>query len=190
MTQKQIMAIQSRVGTEPDGFWGPKSVAAAQRHLRALRPRGVMWPTSDQASLKRFYGDPAKGEVAKQLVNIDVQGLGVRYGGSPVKVIRCHEKVSGSLRAVIEAVAGSEWRWVLAEFAGVYNHRPMRGGTHWSLHAYGAAIDLLPGSNGLMTHWPVRATMPFEVMEFFAGEGWLAAGAFWSRDAMHFQMTL
>jgi hypothetical protein len=26
-------------------------------------------------------------------------------------------------------------------------------------------------------------------MEEFAKEGWLSAGAFWSRDAMHFQAT-
>jgi hypothetical protein len=26
-------------------------------------------------------------------------------------------------------------------------------------------------------------------MEEFAKEGWLAAGAFWGRDAMHFQAT-
>jgi hypothetical protein len=27
------------------------------------------------------------------------------------------------------------------------------------------------------------------VMEFFAVGGWLSAGAFWGRDAMHFQAT-
>jgi hypothetical protein len=31
--------------------------------------------------------------------------------------------------------------------------------------------------------------MPLEIMEAFAREGWLAAGAFWGRDAMHFQAT-
>jgi hypothetical protein len=31
--------------------------------------------------------------------------------------------------------------------------------------------------------------MPIEVMEEFAKEGWLPAGAFWSRDSMHFQST-
>jgi hypothetical protein len=65
----------------------------------------------------------------------------------------------------------------------------MRGGSNWSLHAYGAAIDLAPHNNGLHTHWPTRATMPLEVMEIFARQGWLPAGAFWSRDPMHFQAT-
>jgi hypothetical protein len=31
--------------------------------------------------------------------------------------------------------------------------------------------------------------MPLAVMEEFSREGWLAAGAFWNRDAMHFQAT-
>ena len=65
----------------------------------------------------------------------------------------------------------------------------MRGGSRPSLHARAAAIDLDPGNNGLVTHWPMKATMPLEVMEAFAREGWLPAGAFWSRDAMHFQST-
>jgi len=31
--------------------------------------------------------------------------------------------------------------------------------------------------------------MPFKVIEAFSREGFLSAGAFWSRDAMHFQTT-
>ena len=65
----------------------------------------------------------------------------------------------------------------------------MRGGTSWSLHAYGAAIDLAPGTNGLRTHWPTNATMPLDVMVCFAEQGWKPAGAFWSRDAMHMEAT-
>jgi hypothetical protein len=58
------------------------------------------------------------------------------------------------------------------------------------LHARGAAIDLLADTNGNLTAWPVAARMPFAVMEAFAREGWLSAGAFWGRDAMHFQATI
>jgi len=38
-------------------------------------------------------------------------------------------------------------------------------------------------------HWPTSSTMLLVVMEAFAREGWLSAGAFWGRDAMHFQAT-
>jgi hypothetical protein len=57
------------------------------------------------------------------------------------------------------------------------------------MHAWMNAIDINAGRNGNKTSWPVNATMPIEVMECFAQEGWLSAGAFWGRDAMHFQAT-
>jgi hypothetical protein len=65
----------------------------------------------------------------------------------------------------------------------------MRGGSTPSLHARGAAIDLAPSTNGNREHWPSRSNMPIEVMEEFSKEGWLSAGACWSRDGMHFQAT-
>jgi hypothetical protein len=38
--------------------------------------------------------------------------------------------------------------------------------------------------------WPTKATMPFEVIEIFAREGWTSGGAYWGYDAMHFQATI
>jgi hypothetical protein len=178
--------MQDRIGTTPDGFWGPKSIAACQKHLWALMPKDANWPETSQTSLQWFYG--AAGDESR-LVNLDAQGLGVRYDGKPVKTIRCHERVAESLRRVLADIAAGPHAAILSTYAGVYNNRPMRGGSLPSLHARGAAIDLEPGTNRLSQSWPVSATMPLEVMEAFAREGWLAAGAFWGRDAMHFQAT-
>jgi len=186
MTRAQIQAMQERIGTTPDGFWGPKSIAACQRHLRALMPKDSNWPGTSQAALQGFYG--SAGDESK-LVNLDVQGLGVRYDGKPVRTIRCHERVADSLRRVLEDIAAGPHAAILRQYAGVYNNRTMRNGTSPSLHARGAAIDLAPDANANSTHWPIRATMPLGVMESFAREGWLPAGAFWGRDAMHFQAT-
>jgi len=58
MTRLEILALQKRIGAQPDGFWGPKSIAAAQAHLRGLMPAKSPWPKSDQASLRKFYGPP------------------------------------------------------------------------------------------------------------------------------------
>jgi hypothetical protein len=185
MNKQQIIDLQKKIGVEPDGFWGPKSIAASQKHLRRLMPEPNPWPKSDQKSLQAFYGSP--GDESK-LTNLDVSGLGVKYDGKAVKTIRCHKAVAASLRRVLEKLSVSHPE-ILVEYAGVYNNRAMRGGSTPSLHARGAAIDLDPDTNGNSTHWPTKATMPFEVMEEFAKEGWLAAGAFWSRDGMHFQAT-
>jgi hypothetical protein len=184
MTTAQIKDLQFRVGTIPDGFWGPKSVSACQRHLRAMMPKPNPWPATSQAALTRFYGLPGSN-----LTTINVSGFGVRFDGKIVGSMTVNRACAQSLHRILETLAGSPFAYVLREYAGVYNNRPMRGGTLPSLHARAAAIDLMPASNGNRTHWPTRATMPIEVMEMFAREGWLAAGAFWSRDAMHFQAT-
>lgn len=185
MNQSQIKAIQSKIGVEPDGFWGPKSIAACQKYLRKLMPTPNPWPKSDQASLTAFYG---KAGDESQLANLSVVGLGLKYDGKSVKTIRCNKKVAESLHRVLTSLSKTHPE-ILAEYAGCFNNRAMRGGSLPSLHARGAAVDFDPDTNGNLTPWPVKATMPFEVMEAFAKEGWLSAGAFWQRDGMHFQAT-
>jgi len=186
MTHNEIIALQKRIGAVPDGFWGPKSTAACQAYLRSLMPTINPWPATDQASLTAFYGDPGD---ESQLVNLDVRDLCILYDDDMVRTIRCHHKVAASLKRVLTAIQRSAWQYVLADYAGCYNDRPIRGGSLPSLHARGAAIDLRPNSNGNRSHWPVSADMPIQVMEFFAVEGWKSAGAFWSRDGMHHEAT-
>jgi len=186
MTRLQIMDIQDRIGVVADGFWGAKSIAACQRHLRALMPELERWPKQDQKSLTAFYGPPGKEEF---LVNIRPP-VPVYYAGQRVKTIRCHMAVADSLYIVLDDIAYTTSHVkILQRYDGCYNNRMMRGGSLPSLHARGAAIDFDAAANGNKTSWPVRATMPFGVMEAFAKEGWISAGAFWGRDAMHFQAT-
>lgn len=179
--------MQRAIGTEPDGFWGPKSIAACQRHLRGLMPSPHPWPSSSQASLRRFYGDPWDNS---RIVSIDAPAWLRLYDDASKRVrkIQCHELVADSLLRALEASYAAAPDFARRYF-GCHVDRAMRGGTSPSLHAYGAAIDLAASTNGNRTAWPVRANMPLSIMEAFAREGWLAAGAFWGRDAMHFQAT-
>lgn len=178
--------MQVRVGATPDGFWGPLSIAACQKHLCSLMPSPNPWPKPTQTALTAFYGDPGD---SRHHTQIDVTGLGLRYDGKPVSHITCHKKVAAPLLRVLREIAASPFRWVLAEYNGCYANRPMRGGRLPSLHARAAAIDLLASKNGNKTSWPARANMPLEVMEMFAKEGFKSAGAFWGRDAMHHEGT-
>lgn len=183
MTPGQIRDIQKTIGTTADGIWGPKSIATAQAYLRSLMPEKSPWPT--RANARAFYGQPGD---TKQHTRIDVAGLGIEYDGQSVKSITCHAKIADSLKRILtELSTTTEGRSMLKKYAGVYNNRSIRGGTATSIHAFAAAIDLDPGNNGNHTHWPLASTMPFSVMIAFAREGWFSAGAFWHRDAMHFE---
>ena len=191
MTPPDIAAMQRRISTGgfplvSDGVWGPKSRSACQAYLRSLMPDPHPWPTADEDALSKYYGDAGDEDY---LVRLPVSGLGVQYDGAAVAAIRCHKRVAHSLGKVIAAIAASPHRGVLAYYAGCYNFRAMRGSSRISTHARGIAIDLAPNWNGNATQWPEKATMPLEAMEMFAREGWLSAGAFWGRDAMHFQAT-
>ena len=102
MQYHQIIELQKRIGATPDGFWGPASIKACKAHLRSLMPQDHPWPTTDQASLTKFYG---RAGDESMLVNLAVSDLGVRYDGKDVKTIRCHHKVAPSLRRELEAIS-------------------------------------------------------------------------------------
>jgi hypothetical protein len=183
-----ISELQKYVGATPDGFWGPKSIAACQRHLRRLMPANNPWPSSDESSLIRFYGEPGDED---NLVSISLGGRWVvrtERGAKQVQTTRCHRLVADSLTRVFTELVRQGWNKTL-DYDGCFNDRLMRGGTRKSTHAWGIAVDIDASNNGNLIHWPTRATMPIQVMEVFAREGWMSAGAFWSRDAMHFQCT-
>lgn len=184
MTPNQIISLQQYLKVEPDGFWGPISTRAAEDHLLSLMPDPNPWPHTSEAALTNFYGRPGD---ESQLINLTVP-VPLKYEGTPVRTIRCHRKVGASLTRVLIAAYNLHPE-VIENYDGCYNFRTMRGSNRPSLHARGAAIDFAAEFNGNVVHWPTAANMPFAVMECFAKEGWVAAGAFWSRDAMHFQAT-
>jgi hypothetical protein len=184
MTSASIKLIQVRIGATPDSFWGPRSIAACQAYLRSLMPKPNPWPTQDQASLTAFYGRPGD---ENNLTRIPAP-VKMFYDGQLVSSLYVNKKCAASLsRALTEAYKVAPA--TVQDYYGIYNNRVMRGGSLPSLHARGAAIDLDADDNGNRESWPVASTMPLEVMECFAREGWISAGAFWGRDAMHFQAT-
>jgi hypothetical protein len=190
MTTFEIEAIQERVGAEPDGFWGPQSIAACKTYLKMLMPLPNPWPKSDRASVEAFFGKPGD---ESNLVSFEFP-FPMFYDGKRVLRSRCHYLVKDSLLRVLTAIGEthSADRGIMEEaedYGGIYNFRHKRGGTSMSLHAWGIAIDLDADDNAFRDTWPVEADMPLSIMEAFAREGWTSAGAFWGYDAMHFQAT-
>ncbi len=155
-------------------------------------PRGS-WPPPDQPSLLAYYGVPGKN-----LVQIDLP-YPMRLAWdltTTVNRITCHERVAGSLRRILARIGelyGNDLGLIrearMDRFGGCYNLRKMRDRDLWSVHAWGAAIDLDPEGNGLQEPWPLRARMPREVIDQFELEGWTSLARAIGRDAMHFQAT-
>lgn len=191
MKKEQIKLIQQRINTIPDGIWGPKSVEACKNHLRSLMPKNNPWPKSDSNSLTRFYGEAGD---ESNLVTITLP-FKMYYEGQPVTKTRVHRKCADSLIRILRDIQNRygdrpEIMSCVTDYGGIFNNRNKRGGSTKSLHAYGAAIDLDADQNGFRDKWPTESEMPLEVMECFAREGWLSAGAFWGYDGMHHQATL
>lgn len=193
MTKEQIQRIQKKIGVLPDGWWGPKSMAACQRHLRGLMPKPPVFPRAGTSSMTAFYGPPGeKVPLVKVHVPFD---MFLYDSGRPVDTISVHEKTARSLSSALEDIARAyPNRDALAatgltKFFGSYVNRPQRGGTAPSKHAWGAAVDFDATRNGLHSPWPTKSHMPFEVMEIFARHGWINLGWVIWRDAMHFQAT-
>jgi len=195
MITSEIKRMQKRIHEAGfplvvDGFWGPKSQAACRAYLRSLMPSLNPWPAQDQASLRAFYGEPGD---EGNLVMIEFP-YEIKYDGKIVTRTRVHKKCAASLLRVLCAIrsrmeAVPDIAPEATDYCGVFYFRAKRGGTSWSLHAWGAAIDLDADDNTFRDTWPVVADMPLEIMEEFAREGWTSAAAFWGYDAMHFQAT-
>lgn len=106
--------------------------------------------------------------------------------------ITCHQKVSASLGRVLAAILAHFGSYEAVQaarldlFGGCLNVRKVRGGDDWSIHSWGAAIDLDPDHNTLKMGRQ-QATMPQAVIDLFAAEGWTSLGASRNYDFMHFQ---
>lgn len=176
-----IVELQKRVGTIPDGIWGPKSIAACQAHLKALMPKKNPWPTYKQRIA--FYGPP--GNVST--LRIPLPEKLFLYGNpqSPIDSFSVHFRCAESLQRIFRDIHNRGLWGKIVSYDGCCNNRSVHGSTAISNHAWCAAVDLNHYTNGNYTHWPTVADFPIEIMECFAREGWYSAGAFWSRDAMH-----
>lgn len=190
MDTSAIQAMQRRVtvaGFYPgpiDGWWGERSQTACRMYLRSLMPKVNPWPRAGE--LRAFYGEPGD---ERNLTAIGTP-FPMFYAGRRIATLRCHKKVAASLMRVLTAIGkgyGTN-RGIMEEaedYGGCFNFRNKRGATSLSVHAWGAAIDLDADDNTFRDSWPMQADMPLEIMECFAREGWVSAGAFWGYDAMH-----
>jgi peptidoglycan hydrolase-like protein with peptidoglycan-binding domain len=149
-----------------------------------------------QRDVAAFYGQPGPEVKARLTTLVLPFALRLDWNLSQLtNKITVHQKAAPSLLAAlieVEAHYGIEAMHNLGidRYAGAYNHRKMRGGSHWSMHAYGCAIDFFARPNGLRIRCPAALFckpdyQPF--LDIMEGHGWLPAIRLWGADAMHFQ---
>jgi hypothetical protein len=110
--------------------------------------------------------------------------------------MQCHRLVADSLRAILTEILeayGPEQidKLQINDFGGCYNFRKMRGGSDWSRHSWGIAIDLDPDRNQLTWGRDKAAFAKPEyrqMIEIFYKHGWIGLGPEENRDWMHFQI--
>lgn len=191
-----------------DGLWGPQTEHAYNtlRHFRLYgnmplvwRPEEIKetntnhWPSQKtDAELIAFYGDVGKNQV---YVNVPYPH---RLAWDPDKIVNrfyCHSKVHDSILRILTKVKNhygvSEiQRLRLDLWGGCLNVRAMRGGTRYSTHSWGMALDYDPENNKL--NWgrdkALFARPEYEAWwQFWEDEGWVSLGRQRNFDWMHVQ---
>lgn len=122
----------------------------------------------------------------------------MKIAWEPEKVITkftCHAKVSESLLRVLTNVKNTYGMQRIQSlgldmWGGCLNVRQMRGGTKWSTHAWGIALDWDPGRNRLRwDKYKAQFAQPDYGMwwKHWEDEGWVSLGRERNYDWMHVQ---
>lgn len=195
-----------------DGYWGNITEGAfvEWNHKRTTgghlilpttpvpgyTPKPTAFPK--QSAVTSFYGAAGVGGAAeKQLIMVDLPfpmriDWNLDQKATRVQLHKkCADSALAALRAIVQHYGEAELRRLgLDRNAGTYNPRRMRGGSSWSMHAYGCAWDFYAAPNGLNTRCPAALFCKPEYKAFFdiwEAHGWTSLGRAIGRDWMHVQ---
>lgn len=140
------------------------------------------------------YGKP--GEEALVTINLPYPMRVAWDTKTKVTKIRCHSLIADKLKAVFTEILdlyGYEeiQKLGIDLYGGCYNYRKMRGGSDWSRHSWGIAIDLDPDRNQLK--WGKDkaqfAKPEYKAMvDTFYKHGFVGLGREKNYDWMHFEI--
>lgn len=209
-TRAALRAFQSRQGLNPTGVADEPTIATLRRPSSGVaaevaaalpdrdtgpakgahQPSSTIWPR--QADVSKFFGPVGTSQVT---VEIPFDMFLAWDKSTRIRRITLHSKVAASARTVFDKIAGiysEKERSTLGIdlFGGSLNVRKMRGGSSYSMHSWGIAIDFDPERNQLT--WGrdrARLAQPDAVPFWVAweSEGWVSLGRARNIDWMHIQ---
>lgn len=146
--------------------------------------------------LMEVYGHPS--ETPDYLVTIDLP-YPMRLAWDKSKTVskmRCHKLVDEKFIAIFKDILAEYGLPKIQElgidlFGGCFNFRQMRGGSDYSRHSWGVAIDLDPERNQLKeTSKTARFARPEykPMIDIFYKHGFVSLGKEKNYDWMHFEI--
>lgn len=153
------------------------------------------WPK--QSDVPNFFGPVGGPESTAGRVNLPMPFYLAWDKGVTIKTFACHSKVASALTSIFDQTFAHYGAARMAElalncFGGCFNKRKMRGGTAWSMHSWGIAVDLDPERNQL-TWGRDRAVFARPEYEAFwnivEAHGAKSLGRSENRDWQHFQFA-
>jgi peptidoglycan hydrolase-like protein with peptidoglycan-binding domain len=154
-----------------------------------LSPLGP-WPR--QADVEAFYGPVGTSQVK---ITVPWPMRLAWDKRRTISGITVHEKVAESaeraLAEIWQAYGANGIAHIGADlFGGSLNVRRMRGGTRYSMHSWGVAIDFDPERNGLRVNRPNARLSAADCEPFWRAwerQGWVSLGRARDFDWMHVQ---
>jgi hypothetical protein len=149
-----------------------------------------------QQTIKKYGTPNITGEGYLVTINLPYPMRLAWDTDTTVTKLRCHKLVAGSFEAVFKDILATYGLPKIKElgidlFGGCFNFRKMRGGSAWSKHSWGIAIDLDPARNTLHeTSKTARFARPeYKAMiDIFYKHGFISLGREKNFDWMHFEI--
>lgn len=204
-TKTAVRAFQRIHGLSDDGIAGPKTLAAMfpapipgrdeDKPAREQTPAQTNWPR--QSGCVAVYGPPGNPKCTAGKVTLPFAFRIAWNLKQFVHSFQCHEKVAAPMTRIFDHAVRhygeKQYRALgLDLFGGCYNLRKMRGGSNWSMHSWGIAVDLDPARNQLKWDREKAQFGRIEYVPFWKiveAEGAVSLGRTRDFDWMHFQFA-
>lgn len=195
-----VKKIQILVDVNPDGIYGKKTNAAILDAIRQgitfdgykapILPQSVL---KSNASIYGVFGDE------NNIVSVKIpEDYPLCYEGIRLKTIRIHRLLEDRMEAILKDTIAeygeniAEMAPGLCNYSGSFNARKTTGGGAYSIHGYGAAIDMDAENNTYsMNH--TRARLARSVYDKFwyivRKHGGFSLGERSDCDWMHYQFA-